>query len=359
MPTTPLRPDERLSLALRGLYEQCGYQKFTMSRFEPYDFYVRHRDFLAAEQMITFTGLDGQLLALRPDVTLSIVKKVESGDTRLYYAESVYRPSPREGVFRESNQVGVEHIGPITPYDRLEMVLLALRSLQMIAPEVALDLSHTGYVTGLLAPLPIDEGARRALRRCLEAKNPHELAAIARDRVSPADLARLLGAARLGGSLKEALGAARALAEGNEMHRALDELAALQQSLASLGEADALRLDFSIAGDAQYYSGLMLRGYVSTIPDVALSGGQYDPLLRRMGKPSLSGLGFAVYFDALAQFLSPVIEPRADVAIVYAPGTNPADVARAVRDCINRGERVWAGANPPPDWAFARREEVR
>ncbi|MDR0897925.1 MAG: ATP phosphoribosyltransferase regulatory subunit [Oscillospiraceae bacterium] len=355
MPTTPLRPDERLSLALRGLYEQYGYQKFTMSRFEPYDFYARHRDFLAAEQMITFTGLDGQLLALRPDVTLSIVKKVDAGDTRLYYAESVYRPSPREGVFRESNQVGVEHIGPITPYDSLEMVLLALQSLRMIAPEVALDLSHTGYIAGLLNPLPIDEGARRALRRCLEAKNPHELAAIAKGRVSDEDLARLLGVARFGGTLDEA----RALAKGNEMHHALDKLSALLASLDALGESGAVRLDFSIAGDAQYYSGLMLRGYVSSIPDVALSGGRYDPLLRRMGKPGLSGLGFAVYFDALAQFLSPAVDNHADTAIVYAPDADPAAVARAVRACVDRGERVFAGMNPPPDIHYARLEEVR
>ena len=69
-----LRKSERTAYLLRSLYEGCGYRNFRMGKFEEYDFYVDHRDFLNSAQIITFTDLNGKLMALKPDVTMSIVK---------------------------------------------------------------------------------------------------------------------------------------------------------------------------------------------------------------------------------------------------------------------------------------------
>ena len=49
---------------LNELYERFGYRKFKMTKFEPYDLYADNRDFLKSSQLITFTDLDGSLLAL-------------------------------------------------------------------------------------------------------------------------------------------------------------------------------------------------------------------------------------------------------------------------------------------------------
>ena len=59
-------------LELRALYEQYGYREFRMSRFEEYDFYAEYRSFLQAENILTFHDPSGKLLALKPDITLSI-----------------------------------------------------------------------------------------------------------------------------------------------------------------------------------------------------------------------------------------------------------------------------------------------
>ena len=59
---------------LNRLYEQYGYRKFKMSRFEDYDLYAQNRDFLRQDRIITFTDADGALKALKPDITLSIIK---------------------------------------------------------------------------------------------------------------------------------------------------------------------------------------------------------------------------------------------------------------------------------------------
>ena len=64
-----LQPKERASFALRALYEAAGCRKYHMGRFEEYGLYQANRSFLSSEQVITFTDLDGRLLALKPDVT--------------------------------------------------------------------------------------------------------------------------------------------------------------------------------------------------------------------------------------------------------------------------------------------------
>ena len=82
-----LRPQERVSLQLRMLYERSGFRQYHMGRFEEYGLYQENRRFLSSEQVITFTDLDGRLLALKPDVTLSIAKnaKIEADGCGRFY----------------------------------------------------------------------------------------------------------------------------------------------------------------------------------------------------------------------------------------------------------------------------------
>ena len=69
-----LKKEERAMLSLRALYKLHGYLPFKMSKFEEYDLYVRNKEFLVSDSVITFNDTDGRLLALKPDVTLSIIK---------------------------------------------------------------------------------------------------------------------------------------------------------------------------------------------------------------------------------------------------------------------------------------------
>ena len=105
-----LQPKERASFALRALYEAAGCRKYHMGRFEEYGLYQENRSFLSSEQVITFTDLDGRLLALKPDVTLSIAKTAQPapGETLCYYYhENVYRPSAESHTFKEISQMAL------------------------------------------------------------------------------------------------------------------------------------------------------------------------------------------------------------------------------------------------------------
>ncbi|MBQ5754751.1 MAG: ATP phosphoribosyltransferase regulatory subunit, partial [Oscillospiraceae bacterium] len=99
-----LKSAERTALMLRALAEKAGYRKYHMGRFEEYGLYQENSSFLASDQVLTFTDLDGRLLALKPDVTLSIAKNVQPAPgscERYYYNEKVYRPSRESHNFVE------------------------------------------------------------------------------------------------------------------------------------------------------------------------------------------------------------------------------------------------------------------
>ena len=166
-----LKNDERVVFALRKLYEKYGYSKYKMGKFEEYDLYVRNKDFLISDSVITFTDTNGRMKALKPDVTLSIIKncKDESGCVeKLYYNENVYRVTKEAEGFREIMQAGLECIGDIDDYCICEVITLAAESLRNISADFVLDISHLGILSSVINSLGVSEASAKKLRqRCL------------------------------------------------------------------------------------------------------------------------------------------------------------------------------------------------
>ncbi|MBQ9564822.1 MAG: ATP phosphoribosyltransferase [Synergistaceae bacterium] len=144
---------ERVSMNLCSLYQRYGYSRYKMGKFEEYDLYVRNRDFLTAAGggnpgVISFTDVNGKLMALKPDVTLSIVRHIRDTEgtvQRFFYNENVYRVSKKAGAFREIPQVGLECIGAVDDGCVREVLSLAAESLRIIAGDSgvwALNVSH-------------------------------------------------------------------------------------------------------------------------------------------------------------------------------------------------------------------------
>ncbi|MCI9001284.1 MAG: ATP phosphoribosyltransferase [Oscillibacter sp.] len=293
-----LRPQERLSLQLRLLYEQAGFRQYRMGRFEEYGLYQQNRRFLASDQVITFTDLDGRLLALKPDVTLSIAKNArveEGGCGRFYYAENVYRPSQESHTFQEISQLGLECIGAVDGAVTVQAVSLAARSLALTGRDFVLEASHMGFVAGLLDAVGAPETVRPRLLACIRDRNRHEL----RTAAEAAGLSRqgtdaLCRLDTLSGDWEEVLAQAEPIALNAAMGGALTELRTLCAAL----EGQRLRLDLSLVNDMDYYNGLVFQGYVTGLPRAVLKGGQYDPLAEQF-RPGAKAIGFALYLDEL------------------------------------------------------------
>ena len=102
-----------------------------------------------------------------------------------------------------------------------------------------------------------------------------------------------------------------------------------------------LRVDFSVLNDTSYYNGIVFRGYVKGVPSAVLSGGQYDMLMRRMGKKS-SAVGFAVYLDRLDDLCAKNAYPIYDVCILYDEKTSPSALCELIRKTKSDGKTYTA-----------------
>ena len=302
-----LQPKERASFALRALYEAAGCRKYHMGRFEEYGLYQENRSFLSSEQVITFTDLDGRLLALKPDVTLSIAKTAQPapGETlRYYYHENVYRPSAESHTFKEISQMGLEMLGAVGEAQVQQAVCLAARSLDVLGADWVLEVSHMGYLFGLFDALGVPDAARAKLLEKLREKNAHELRAAA-GAAGLADAAAdiLCSVLSLCGSYADTLAKAAALCRNDAMRAAVAELEALAVPLEKAG--GVIRLDMTLAGEMEYYNGLVFQGYLKALPRPLLKGGRYDLLLQKF-TPGAGAIGFAVYLDELDRLSAPL-----------------------------------------------------
>jgi len=284
-----LKSEERAILTLRQLYSRYGYVPYKMSRFEEYDLYVRNKDFLVSDKIITFSGDRGRLLALKPDVTLSIVKNAPQTPgvvQKVYYNENVYRD------YREIMQAGLEAVGDLTGYDIAEVAILAVKSLQLLGESVVLDISHMGLVSAVLDSCGFDWETKIQAMEFLRRKNGHELQLLCKTEEIRNKLEALLVCRNLE-TLEMVLTTV-------QEQKAFQELKDLWQVLESSGCGDSVQLDFSVSSDLKYYSGVVFRGYLAGIPTSILSGGQYDKLPQKMGRKARA-IGFAIYVDLLQQ----------------------------------------------------------
>ena len=313
-----LHREEQAVFALRGLYETYGYAPYKMSKFEEYDLYVRNTEFLISDGVITFTDTDGKLMALKPDVTLSIIKnsRDEAGCVqKVYYNENVYRVSEDAHCFREILQTGLECMGDIDDGCVYEVLTLAAESLRRISEAAVLDVSHLGVVDGLLAGVTAE--GRRAVCHCLGEKNPHELAKVCDAYGIPADVAATLTAlVRLYGAPAKVIPVLRELVGDTD---AVAQLSRLTEALDRAGYGDVVRIDFSVVDEGSYYNGIVFRGFVEGVPDSVLSGGQYDRLMRQMGRRG-GAIGFAVYLDRLGRMAEAAREYDVDTLLLYEEG---------------------------------------
>ncbi|MBE6688206.1 MAG: hypothetical protein E7588_02880 [Ruminococcaceae bacterium] len=352
-----LRKEEEVALKLRSLYENLGYKKFKMAKFEEYSFYVENMNFLQSHNIIAFNDANGRLMALKPDVTLSIVKNTNAAGSvteKLYYNENVYRMNMQGREYKEINQTGLEVIGNITPYTTLEVVNLAAKSLEIIHNDYILDVSHMGYVMGMLDELVQDDNLKSTLVKCITKKNLHELEKACKENEISDDTTKKLGIlVSLSGSFAKTLEKARAYVLNQRMQNALDELETLLGTNTS-----KMRLDFSIINDMSYYNGIIFQGYVAPVPKAVLSGGRYDNLLQKMGKSKLCAIGFAVYFDEFDRYFKAHCGAKTDVVILYNQNTDLAELWAKTAELSEKGS-VLVLENLPENVEYLRTEDMR
>lgn len=342
-----LRREERDILKMRRLYELYGYKKYKMNKFEHYDLYLENKSFLASNNIVTFTDTGGTLLALKPDITLSIVKnapEVITSPEKVYYCENVYRSAGQDGGIREILQVGIEYIGEMNTYAQGEVLSLAAKSLGEVSENVLIGVSHMGLITALLEHAGLRDAARREALRCIGEKNAHELRAVCeREQVEPSAADRLTELVATYGDYAKGLARIRVLLKDlpqrDPSWQAVEELGAVYRVLEAVGCGSRVVLDFSVTNDMDYYNGITFQGFVDGIPQHVLSGGRYDTLVKKFGKDA-GAIGFAIYPDLLERLAGEEHGNDVDVLLTYGDA-DPAAAAAQAEKLTSAGLRVY------------------
>ncbi len=351
-----LKKEDRNILSLRHLYEQYGFVHYKMNKFEEYDLYVSNKDFLSGDNIITFTDTNGRLLALKPDVTLSIVKNYrEAAGTvqKVYYNENIYRPSKSTKTYKELMQMGLECMGDLNLYHISEVLLLAAKSLEALSDRYILDLSHLGVIRGFLKELNLQPRHEERFLSLLREKNCHGIQTLF-DSLKIDDELRekAIALAAAYGNMDSVLKTLESISLNETMDRAIEELSTVCGVLEEQG-FDNVHLDFSIEGDMGYYNGFLFRGYIEGIPTGVLSGGQYDELMEKMGKSS-DAIGFAINLSLLEDYETNVGSYDTDVLLLYDSSASPAALMEAVQELVEQGNTVQAQQRIPEKLKYRR-----
>ena len=337
----------QLQRRFMNLFRSWGYSDVIPPEFEYAEFLERAGGHISAE-MYRFFDPEGQLLALRPDITTQIARIV---GTRLYdqpmplrfcYVGEVFRYSRLgSGRQREFTQTGVELIGSSTPEADAEILAIAVSALQEANLEdFRITLGQMAFFRGLLADLSLSPEQEREVKSAVDRKNFYDLEAIAEKLdISVAQREALIAIPGLHGS-DGVLDRAEAVVLNEPMEDAVRNLREIEKVLDAYGLKDRISLDLGEVRGMEYYTGITFEAFTRGVGEPVAAGGRYDDLIGRFGR-DFPAVGVALNMDAilLAQ------ERQGKVPAVRLPHvvvSAPAELEpfRLVQEARHRGAQV-------------------
>jgi ATP phosphoribosyltransferase regulatory subunit len=249
------------------------------------------------------------VVAIRPDITPQIVRLYAArpdalpDPARLCYDGPVLRArEARAGRPREVYQAGVELLGAGGPSADAEALVVLRRALDGVGLDGAvLEVGHARFAGAVLDAAGLRGAARAEAEEALSRKDEGALARLAR---------RGRGSA----AARRALPSLASLYGEGALSRARSVAGAVAGVAAPLAELDAaLRLarrrgvrtvevDLGEVRGLGYYTGITFAGYAPGAGSAVASGGRYDGLLARFGRPG-PAIGFAVDLEFATQAL--------------------------------------------------------
>lgn len=323
---------------LINIYERFGFKKIKLSKFEDYNLYNNNKDFLQTEHILTFMNLNGNLKSLRPDVTLSIVKKVlkdnEKETQKIYYIEDIYKIVSNE--YEEIPQVGVEIIGKLNNYSNLEIISMAIESLKSINKNYILEISNIDFISAIFDEINLEENLKIEILNNIYLKNKHDLEKLLNKNVYNKYKKYILSFIELSGNYKDILKKLKSLIINKKMQKSYEELKSLSFVFELYNNFDKILLDFSIESQLGYYNGIIFKGYIKESNDIILSGGRYDKLLNKFNS-NKNAIGFAIYMDKLYE--KNKTSDFIDILILYKSGDENI-LLNEVRKFMNKNKKV-------------------
>jgi ATP phosphoribosyltransferase regulatory subunit len=310
-----LLPDHSAHLAelsgkLQEVFSRFGYRRLFLPTLERLDVVERGLSPGALADVMKFVEPgSGEVVAIRPDITPQIARLYAArpdalpSPARLCYDGPVLRArEERAGRPREVYQAGVELLGAGGPSADAEALVVLAQALQRVGlGSAVLEVGHARFAHAVIEAARLPPPARAAAWEALSRKDVGALAA-------------------LGGKTRSAARARAALPElatlfgDGALSRARELIREIPAAAGPLGEVEAalklarrrgvkdVAVDLGDTRGREYYTGVTFAGYAAGAGSAVATGGRYDELLARFGRPG-PAIGFAVDLEFATQAL--------------------------------------------------------
>ena len=338
-----------LQKKLNTVLHLYGYQDIQTPTFEFYDVFREEIGSTSTQELYKFFDRDGNILALRPDITPSVARAAATlfeGDDfpiRLCYAGNTFiNHSSYQGRLKENTQLGAELIGLDSIEADAEMIAMVVNGLRAVGlSEFQVSIGHVDFISSLLKAADLNEAESLEIRSLITNRNYFGVDELLDSRAVKGSvrkafrtLPELVGGPEV---LEQALSAAPDL----NAQMGVKRLQQIYRLLKMYGAEDHISFDLSMSGNYGYYSGIIFRAYTYGTGDAVVRGGRYDHLLEKFGKNTPS-IGFAVIIDELMSALSRQ-KIRTEAAhrnlIVYTEATEEQAIAMA-RSFRDKGRNI-------------------
>lgn len=299
------RQREEIISRVQARFAHYGYQPIETPTLEVMD--VLQAGVRAPEAPFKFFDSQGELLAMRPDVTMQVARmcatrlKNQAGPFKFRYTQRVFREADTEmqATAREMTQLGIESIGESGPEADAEMVGLFAEALRASGLEnYRLAIGTVGVLRALLEASDASKQWKTAVLDAYHSSNFVDLDRLTEEaQVRSEIVAAIQQLPRIRGG-KEAIVMLRELVEPLGCSDGLDSFAATFDLLEHEGLTERIFVDFSVMSSFDYYTGIVVEAYAEGLGTPLGSGGRYDNMLANYGQ-SRPAAGFAFSLESV------------------------------------------------------------
>lgn len=279
---------------LRNVAERFGYQEYEGPMLELVELYAaKSGEELVNEQSFVFPDRGGEMIALRPELTLTLSRMVAQRQRQLVYPLRWWSfgpfwryERPQKGRTREFFQWNVDLIGVGTPTADAELLAIIatfFKEVGLPPTLVGVGVNDRQLVNAELNHLAIPDELRSNVFRLIDR----------REKLTPPEWAAYAAELGLNPAQFEGL---QAMLSNADLWKKSAGLRRLFEAIAAYGVKEYIRYDPTIIRGLDYYTSTVFEAKELTgdIRRSILGGGRYDNLLEAVGGEPLAGTGFAM-----------------------------------------------------------------
>lgn len=299
---------------IHSIFKKSGYSEIITPGLEFFDVFNLNSRHFPQENLYKLVDSKGRLMVLRPDSTMPVARVIATRlndaplPLRLYYNQCVYTLSPMlKGRSDQIVQTGIELVGSSSRTADLEVITTAIEVLSSCSGgKFSLEIGDSGFFKILVNKLDVSSDTKEDIRSLIEAKNYPALNDLL-DKIGKNDITHALKKLpRLFGG-EEVFEKASKLFSDEKTDKILENLKSVYNDVSAVCRDGSITVDLGMVNRTDYYTGIIIKGYLEGYGEEVLSGGRYDKLISEFGY-DVPATGFAVNVDAVVS----VIAKKAD-----------------------------------------------